>query len=478
MAETLARHFADATVEDAVVRLGFGNVEIECRVHDPNWSGAHWSASLFMYISGGRFGPQPIFASISGYHDGGVEQAVIEGTCMWACSFGPVLVSALTGAEDPEVEHEEVEAGGRRHRLVYGRFDRAMTTSAADGERLVTEVRARLGGQPYLTPAVLDAVPTELLADREVSLLSVFVLEGYGNRTVEIKVNGADTEVAWPKDAPAALGSEDLVLLRELAVVVPLEEPARSFTLPEPLDRPGLEAVLDHLGSALAAPGQVAGWRGWRSHGGRLGPTIEESQLARIESSDGRLPEDFRRFLAEVAGPGAGPGYGLLQPRRVGNVVPLAQAGCNAVWVLDVGSDDYGSVWVDSTGVDGRRHRVADSFTAWYHDWLDHALLGRGAWTHWDGGCCAVSTIVREQHSAQHSGDPGPRPAEDRPDLSGTLTELVVVGWNDYLPSRPDGQVTLDHCQGCAETLARHNVSENVVKQGVLSALGSVQPGS
>lgn len=458
-------HSAGAVVDGRVVRVGFDNLEIECRVMDPH-HGDQWSAALFLYLSGGRLGGRPIFASISGYHDDSVEQAVSEGACMWACAFGPVLVSALTGVPDPEARHDDVVIGDRRWRVVHSTFDRWLPPEGVAGEMFGRELRERLGGRPGFTPDVAAVVPAELLTGRDASLLSVFVMEGFGQRTVELKVNGVDTGLPWPVDAPPATDANGMVLLRELAVLVPLDEPVRSMPSPQALDRPGLEAVLTHLGG-IDGPGQVGGWRGWRTHGGRLGPVIPEATMATFESVIGALPPDYRRFLTEVAGAGAGPGYGLLPPRRIRDVVPLAQAGCNAVWLLRVGGTDHGSVWVDSRPIDGRRHRIADSFTDWYRAWLDHALTGRGSWTHWDPKGC-----VGSNGAALEVGVPDvasrPRTAAGVPDLSGVITRLSVAGWNDYLPP-PDGTFTLDPCQGCAEGLARYNLPEDVFARGALS---------
>ncbi len=316
LAQAIARHFAGASTDGAVVRPGFGDLEIECRVHGPAHNQGQW--------------------------------------------------------------------------LVHNHLDRAMTGPGADPEPLAAEVRGRLGGRPHLTPQVLAAVPRGLLTQREASLLSVFVMEGMGRRTVEVKVNGVDTQVDWPTAAPPPSGARGLALLRELALLVPPGEPAQ----------PAL------------APGRVTG----------------------------------------------------CCPRRIGDEIPLAQAGCNAVWVLKVGGD-YGSVWVNSTPLDGRRRRVADSFTAWYRAWLDHAAANRGAWTHWSQAACVTTGMLR-QLTEEHRGS-RPRTAAGLPDLSGVLNQLAISGWNDYLPP-PSGDMLIDPCQHCAELLALHNVPEDVIKRGAL----------
>ena len=473
LAQTIARHFAGASTDGAVVRPGFGNLEIECLVHEPARNQGQWSAPLFLHLSGGRLGTRPLFASVSGYHRESAAAAVVEGACLWSCSFGPVLASGLTGAEDPGVTHDEVTVAGRRWRLVHNHLDRAMTGPGVDPEPLAAEVRARLGGRPHLTPQVLAAVPGGLLTQRDASLLSVFVMEGMGRRTVEVKVNGVDTRVDWPAAAPPPSGVRGLALLRELALLVPLGEPAQPLSLPGTLDRPSLTAILARQ-ATQDAPGQVAGWRGWRTHGGQPGPVLPAGRLAQLESSIGPLPGDFRRFLGDVAGPGAGPGYGLLPPRRIGDEIPLAQAGCNAVWVLKVGGGDYGSVWVNSIPLDGRRRRVAGSFTAWYRDWLGQAAANRGAWTHWSQAACVTTGMLR-QLTEEHGGR-RPRTAAGLPDLSGVLTQLAISGWNEYLPPLA-GDALIDPCQGCAEILAHHNVPEDVIAPGALSRGGSGRRG-
>lgn len=287
-------------------------LSISCHVNGVQDIGSTKAASLFFEIWGGGLGETPVFASVSGY-----EAAIVTGGCNWACTFGPVLRSAIHGAAsigpDDEVDELQATLDGRRYRVVVSGLDRLMQDDAdfAPTSDTLSEARTQLGGEPWLTPSVLESGALPLLTAPGATLLSVFVWESRTNRTVEIKVNGSD----W---APAAEPLERLPLvsrlstpfLRELAVLVPIEPRP-------PLARGPLERTLLELGIDAIEPWQVAGWQGWQgwqAHRGVLGATLDDGTIGVIERTTGPLPVDYRRFLLEVAGWGAGPGYGLLRP--------------------------------------------------------------------------------------------------------------------------------------------------------------------
>src|SRR5690606_29923113 len=115
-----------------------------------------------------------------------------------------------------------------------------------------------------------------------------------------------------------------------------------------------------------------------------LGPVLGDAELAAVEAGTGPLPDEARWFLTHVAGPGAGPGYGLLPPRRVGDVVPLAHAGCGNAWVLRLDGPDRGTVWMDARASDEGTRKVADSVGAWFTAWLDGAARSVGPWQQYD----------------------------------------------------------------------------------------------
>lgn len=148
---------------------------------------------------------------------------------------------------------------------------------------------------------------------------------------------------------------------------------------------------------------------------------LDDAQLAAVQAGTGPLPDDVRRFLTQVAGLGAGPGYGLLPLRRAGDVVPLAHAGCGNAWVLVLEGELRGTVWIDASGSAGSNRQVASSFTEWFTGWLDAAVRDGGSWHQYDvRGCATVSLMSklwtsRAEHAAS-AGEPEPRSLAGLPD--------------------------------------------------------------
>ena len=54
---------------------------------------------------------------------------------------------------------------------------------------------------------------------------------------------------------------------------------------------------------------------GARTHEYQLAPPLTEAELAALEAELGPLPVEYRGFLRSFAAHGAGPHYGLLEPR-------------------------------------------------------------------------------------------------------------------------------------------------------------------
>ena len=149
MAQTLARHFDAAHVDGSTVRLGFADLTVRCQVGPVGRLGSFFAVPLYFWLSGGPLGSKPIFASISGYEQS-PRNAVIAGTCNWACSFGPVLYSGLAGAPvtDPDTDEFEAVLEGRRYRVVLAKVDRAMSyTSDNDTVSRFRAARSRHGGR-------------------------------------------------------------------------------------------------------------------------------------------------------------------------------------------------------------------------------------------------------------------------------------------------------------------------------------------
>jgi hypothetical protein len=327
-----------------------------------------------------------------------------------------------------------------------------------DPAELIRGARRRAGGRPWLTPAVLGGGRLPLLTGPGPTLLSVFVFEGPPGRTVEVKVNGANwgpacVDAEPVPDAPAGA----MTLLRELAVLVPLD----------PRPAPGRDAVrrtLEGLADRVE-PSEPAGWPGWEAHGGRLGDPLDEAQLAEALSRTGPLPADYRHFLTHVAGSGAGPGYGLLPPRRTGDAIPLAHAGDGVVWLLRLDEARFGTVWVDATGSDGTVEQVAGSFGEWYVAWLDNAVRNLTPWQQWStSGCATVGVFSQFIEALQARGELDP----DRPaDLTGLVGPgaIAITNGDGPLPTGSEG----DPCHGCVALADSLGLPPDVFVPGLLT---------
>ena len=220
LAKTIARHFDGARVDGATVEVGFGDLSIACEVDSVRSLGELQSATLFLRLQGGRLGEAPVFASISGYQ-ATAEAAVIEGACLWACSFGPVLRAALADTREAEVTELDAVLDGTPVRVFVDKLDRVMMVSGgAPTAAHDDDARDRFGASPWLCQRVIESGTLPALPADRATVLSVFVADGPGLRTVEVKVNGEDWRTTmFDRAAPAPEGA--IVLLRELAVVVP-----------------------------------------------------------------------------------------------------------------------------------------------------------------------------------------------------------------------------------------------------------------
>lgn len=418
LTETLARHFPAARIEEGTIDLGFGGLRLECNVDDCTRHEGLCSASLFMYLSGGTVGDRPVFMSASGYADN-EHDAVVTGGCQWACTFGPLLRAGLAGEAQTGVEALTVASEGRSFDVYVDGLDRllsAVDTGVGDATR---RCRTRLGGSPWLTTPLLTSGWLPTLDFGCPTIISTFVYDGPARRIVEVKINGCD----WPlarrvfADSEGVMGP-DHVLLRELAIVVPSAADAVAG-----FDRGSLERTLEGLATPFeSGPRRAVRWPGWRSHGGRFDAALSSDELASVEAVTGPLPSDYRRFLTQVAGGGAGPGYGLVPPTEARallgskgyfeaddggelegdpqGVLLLADAGCGVVWLLVLCGPHRGEVWAAAYGSDERYHRVADSFDRWFWGWLDDAIRDVPGSVAWDVRCCATPGCLSQYLAA------------------------------------------------------------------------------
>lgn len=454
LAERIAAHFPQASVDGRTVDTGVAGLRIACLAKDADGAGrGQVAVPLFLNLSGGALGARPRFASISGYGET-AETAVVEGACMWACTFGPVLGAGLTGSTHPDVTSFEVVRDGRRYRGVVDGLDRAVTFTDGlpEAGELTQQARALLGGDPWLAPRVARTADLPPFTGEHV-LLSVFAMLLPDRVTWEVKVNGTDWEPACVRSGPADGIAGAGVMLRELVVLTPVPDGEDRDTAAGPFAATSQYAfpplTRAEAQDALAAvarrtrPGAAAGWPGWHVHGGRLGEPMSAAALDDLETQVGPLPDDVRRFLGEVAGPGsAGPGFGLAHPHRVGDRLLVAHAGCKAAWVVRLDAGHLGQVWLDATEDQDTFVRVAPSMTAWYRRWLADAAADDRPWVHWDlSSCPTVDALAGGLVQVKEQAGGGPV----------RLNSLALAsGPSDWLPGG-----ALDPCQGCCDYVYR-----------------------
>jgi hypothetical protein len=144
---------------------------------------------------------------------------------------------------------------------------------------------------------------------------------------------------------------------------------------------------------------------GASTHDYELSLPLIDTELAALEAQFGELPDEYRAFVCQLGGHGAGPYYGLIspeapddpgsgeqpdpsrefrcdghtehgtQPCLLDGTIALAEQGCGGRSVLVVRGPRRGEVWSDWTRERGAIGPEAPSFFAWYEGWLDHAML-------------------------------------------------------------------------------------------------------
>jgi hypothetical protein len=458
LAKRILEHFPTGSRDGRTVRIGMEGISVSCSVESVSAVGSSpiVSAALYFHITGGPFGPVPMFASISGYGPSAAV-AIVEGACLWACTFRTILRSAFLGAQADGTESiHDVTLHGRKFTLHVDRIDRVMTLAGAppdtDGSATLAKARGLLGGSGWLLDMAIDSGALPPLATDRALLLSAFSSRFDDHLTTEVKVRGGD----WPPATaavcqPAAVPGM-LVALRELGILVPATR--------VDLDRVSLQAALAEIGRTRTNVYGAAGWRGWRTHEGRLGNCWSEHDLAEVEREAGSLPPDYRAFLLEVAGPGAGPGYGLLSPRRVDDVVPLAWGGCGVMWVLRLSGPERGQVWVDARWNDHTYTRVAPSFAEWYADWVDAAIGLEAAWHQWDNhACAAINGLAR---FVEMGSDAEREAHRVKPNSN---LRLQIKSGGGYMPEG----TPLDPCHACVIAYASYGLPESSFEPGVCS---------
>jgi tetratricopeptide (TPR) repeat protein len=148
---------------------------------------------------------------------------------------------------------------------------------------------------------------------------------------------------------------------------------------------------------------------GARTHEYQLAPPLTEAELAALEAELGPLPAEYRAFVRTFAAHGAGPHYGLLEPRPpaephdgvlpaparefrcdhatardapcppgahlLDGTVVLADQGRGRRSLLVVVGPRAGEVWSDWTRDGQGIAPEAPSLLIWYEQWIERALL-------------------------------------------------------------------------------------------------------
>jgi hypothetical protein len=434
LAGQLACHFADATVDGSRVTIPSRFLEVDCEVGSPDRLGENLAAVPLFFVLAGRDFAAEVSCSISGYGATPID-ALQEGACLWGCSLA-AMFDAADGQPTGEIEviNERLLISGRPFRILSTRMNRSLMTTQSTGGSLqdsIDGVRSNLvseGGSmatAMLTAQTANNLPR--LPWPTMSVLSSFMIAGMRERTVEIRINGLERPECAKPFHSADLGSvESIVLLRELAFVIPILEANEKSVLHQ-FERTSLQATLDQFASR-DEPGNVGGWNGWRAHGGKLGSPM------RAEDIDSRVPAEYTAFLTNVAGPGAGPGFGLEPPVLKGDRLLLAHAGCGNSWYLRTGETFHGEVWMDATGSGGSYSPVAPSFNRWYSDWLTASKSSTAPWIPWEPTNCSVVQVARQvREKIGENGDP-------------VSIERITVADSAGNP--------LDACQACTEAVA------------------------
>jgi hypothetical protein len=218
-AKVMANHFPAARIDGTRVWTGVADLAIDCEVSQIR-DGARATAALVFGLHGERFAQSPVYVTVVGYGSG-ADDAIIAGTCNWACTFGPMFVAAFGGEVSPELESMAALIDGERYTVYIDGLDRAAMVGGVSPASNPGVARARLGGTPWLAPGL---IASGTLPDwgRGVAVLSVFVADSAEQRIVEVKLNGEECEDAQ-RTLEGPLDGEPGVtwFLRELAVLVP-----------------------------------------------------------------------------------------------------------------------------------------------------------------------------------------------------------------------------------------------------------------
>jgi hypothetical protein len=234
-----------------------------------------------------------------------------------------------------------------------------------------------------------------------------------------------------------------------------------------------LAATVRALVDQIAAGDRACKRFGAARHRWALRGPSTESLNADFES----LPADYRAFVKEISGGGAGPYYGLIDVERAirypidgawGRGIPIADAGCGYGIVLA-----ESGVWICARPI-GVVRAIAPSFTAYYLDWLQRLARNDVPEPPVPSGQCALAGALGgylgacEQRLGLALGTIAGDALRDALDALGP--GAITIAADRAEPLFADGE-PVDPCLACAILVENLGLSRDVVAPGLATKL-------
>lgn len=244
-----------------------------------------------------------------------------------------------------------------------------------------------------------------------------------------------------------------------------------------------LAATVREAVAALAAGDRTLARFGAARHRYELAAPLTAAELAAIEDETGVLPEELRAFVHEIGAGGAGPYHGWIPPARAARFVtpggaswtralPVAHLGCGYVAVLPLDGAARGEVWIDARCV-GVVAPIANTFTAFYLDWIDRLAHGTWPQSFVPPGACALPAALSGYLAAVEAARGLAAGSLEGAALREALGDLgpgaIRIGADATLGLFVEGD-PVDPCISCArtvDTLAADGLRRDAVAPGL-----------
>lgn len=244
---------------------------------------------------------------------------------------------------------------------------------------------------------------------------------------------------------------------------------------------------------ALAAGDPRARRFGARAHGYRADEPLGEARVRAIEDELGlALPADYRAFVGDVSGGGAGPYHGLVpldhpvqracaagtfaftapvdgesevaSEAVYAGVVGLGHVGCGQVAVLVVRGEAAGEVWLDAREAGAGVGPIAPDFGAYLAEWVERTSRNQVPRAPVPPGRCALPRALSTYLARREDARGLARGTLGGPALREALAALgpgaIAVSASEDGPFFARGDA-LDRCPACEVLL------ENLHAQGL-----------